>query len=88
MDIESRLNSFDPQVRKEALLEAKKMIDEGKIAVAPASEIHNMHCHSFFSYNGYGYSPSYIVYLAKKMGFYAVGLVDFDVLDGVGDIIK
>ena len=34
MDIESRLNSFDPQVRKEALLEAKKMIDEGKIAVA------------------------------------------------------
>ena len=30
MDIESRLNSFDPQVRKEALLEAKKMIDEGK----------------------------------------------------------
>ena len=51
MDIESRLNSFDPQVRKEALLEAKKMIDEGKIAVAEQSEIHNMHCHSFFSYN-------------------------------------
>ena len=87
MDIESRLNSFDPQVRKEALLEAKKMIDGGKIAVASPSEIHNMHCHSFFSYNGYGYSPSYVVYLAKVKGFYAVGLVDFDVLDGVDEFL-
>ena len=83
--LESRLNNFDPAVRKAALLEAKAAFESGDIKAAEVSEIHNMHCHSFFSYNGYGYSPSYIVYLAKKMGFYAVGLVDFDVLDGVDE---
>jgi len=84
-DLELRLNSFDPAVRKAALLEAKADFENGAIEAAEVSDIHNMHCHSFFSYNGYGYSPSYIVYLAKKMGFYAVGLVDFDVLDGVDE---
>ena len=84
-DLELRLNSFDPAVRKAALLEAKANFENGAIEAAEVSDIHNMHCHSFFSYNGYGYSPSYIVYLAKKMGFYAVGLVDFDVLDGVDE---
>ena len=84
-DLESRLNNFDPAVRKAALLEAKANFENGAIEAAEVSDIHNMHCHSFFSYNGYGYSPSYIVYLAKKMGFYAVGLVDFDVLDGVDE---
>ena len=83
--LEMRLNDFDPAVRKAALLEAKEGFESGAIEAAKKSTIHNMHCHSFFSYNGYGYSPSYIVYLAKKMGFYAVGLVDFDVLDGVDE---
>lgn len=45
----------------------------------------NMHCHSFFSYNGYGYSPVHIAALAAKMGWRAAGLVDFDVLDGVDE---
>ena len=84
-NLEVRLNDFDPAVRKAALLEVKTAFENGLLEAAPASDIHNMHCHSFFSYNGYGYSPSYIVYLAKKMGFYAVGLVDFDVLDGVDE---
>ena len=87
-DLENRLNSFDPAVRKSALLEAKTGFENNTIEAAPQSSIHNMHCHSFFSYNGYGYSPSYIVYLAKKMGFYAVGLVDFDVLDGVDEFME
>ena len=86
--LEKRLNDFDPAVRKTALLEAKAGFDSGVIECARRSTIHNMHCHSFFSYNGYGYSPSYIVYLAKKMGFYAVGLVDFDVLDGVDEFCE
>ena len=87
-DLENRLNSFDPAVRKSALLEAKAGFENNTIEAARKSSIHNMHCHSFFSYNGYGYSPSYIVYLAKKMGFYAVGLVDFDVLDGVDEFME
>ena len=87
-DLENRLNSFDPAVRKAALLEARAGFENKTIEAARKSSIHNMHCHSFFSYNGYGYSPSYIVYLAKKMGFYAVGLVDFDVLDGVDEFME
>jgi len=87
-DLELRLNNFDPAVRKAALQEAKAGFENGAIEEAEVSSIHNMHCHSFFSYNGYGYSPSYIVYLAKKMGFYAVGLVDFDVLDGVDEFLE
>ncbi len=83
--LEAKLNDFDPAVRRAALEEAAARFAAGTIPCAPASEIHNLHCHSFFSYNGYGYSPSRIVYLAKKMGFYAVGLVDFDVLDGVDE---
>jgi len=84
-NLEQRLNDFDPAIRKAALLEAKTAFENKEIEAAEVSDIHNMHCHSFFSYNGYGYSPSFIVYLAKKMGFYAVGLVDFDVLDGVDE---
>ena len=84
---EKQLNDFDPAVRRAALLEAKQAIDAGSVECAPVSGVHNMHCHSFFSYNGYGYSPSYIVFLARKMGFYAVGLVDFDVLDGVDEFL-
>jgi len=84
---ENKLNDFDPAVRRQALQEAERAIADGSVECAPVSGIHNMHCHSFFSYNGYGYSPSYIVYLARKMGFYAVGLVDFDVLDGVDEFL-
>ena len=86
-DWETQLNDFDPAVRRAALEEAARAIRAGDVDCAPVSKIHNLHCHSFFSYNGYGYSPSYIVYLARKMGFYAVGLVDFDVLDGVDEFL-
>ncbi len=86
-DWEQKLNDFDPAVRRTALEEAARAVAAGKVECASASNIHNLHCHSFFSYNGYGYSPSYVVYLAKKMGFYAVGLVDFDVLDGVDEFL-
>ena len=84
-NLEQRLNDFDPAIRKAALLEAKTAFENKEIEAAEVSDIHNMHCHSFFSYNGYGYSPSFIVYLAKKMGFYAVGLGAVDVLDGVDE---
>ena len=47
----------------------------------------NMHCHTFFSYNGYGYSPTRIAALAAKLGWRAAGLVDFDVLDGVDEFL-
>ena len=51
MDIKSleiRLNDFDPAVRKAALLEAQAAFAAGEIKAAEVSQIHNMHCHSFF----------------------------------------
>ncbi|MPM48747.1 hypothetical protein SDC9_95474 [bioreactor metagenome] len=47
--------------------------------------LHNMHCHTCYSYNGYGYAPAYIAYLAKKSGWLAAGIIDFDVLDAVNE---
>jgi hypothetical protein len=47
-----------------------------------------MHFHSFFSYNAEGYSPSHIVWEAKKNGLYAAGLCDFDVLDGMEEFLE
>ncbi len=76
MDIEKALNSFDEATRRQAL-EA----DAARFAVF------NMHCHSFYSYNGYGYSPSKLIHLAKERNWRAVGLVDFDVLDGVDEFL-
>ena len=46
-----------------------------------------MHCHTFFSFNAYGYSPASLAWLAKKHGFAAVGIVDFDVLDAVDEFL-
>jgi len=47
----------------------------------------NLHAHTFFSYSGYGYSPTGFAVEAKKQGLYAGGIVDFDVLDGVDEFL-
>jgi len=47
----------------------------------------NMHCHTFFSFNGYGYSPTALAWLAKRQGIKLLGIVDFDVLDGVDEFL-
>lgn len=70
------LNSFDPAVRAGALEIFRK-----------ANNAFNMHCHSFYSYNGYGYSPAMLVALAKELNWRGVMLVDFDVLDGVDEFL-
>lgn len=43
----------------------------------------NMHMHSFFSFNGEGWSPTRLAWEAKRVGLWAAGIVDFDVLDGL-----
>ncbi len=48
----------------------------------------NLHAHTFFSFNGYGYSPSAFAYLAKREGLLAAGIVDFDVLDGADEFLE
>ncbi len=84
---EKDLNSFDAEKRRLALNELAELAAVGKIKLEPPTDAHNLHCHTFFSYNGYGYSPSYIVWLAKKSGWFAVGCVDFDVLDAVDEFM-
>ncbi len=85
--LKEQLNSFDRQERDKALTALHRFIEQGKWQTAPATLAHNLHCHTFFSYNGYGFSPSYIVWLAKQSGYFAVGCVDFDVLDAVDEFL-
>ncbi len=70
-------DSFNREERDAALCDAQKRLIT-----------FNMHCHSFFSYNGYGYSPTRLAMLAREKNWFAAGLVDFDVLDGVDEFLS
>ena len=84
---EQLLNDFTPQVRDQALKDLVARAETGEIAYAPEVEAVNMHCHTFFSYNGYGYSPTALAWLGRSKGLQAMGIVDFDVLDGVDEFL-
>ena len=84
-NFESHLDDFDPKVRKEYLILLTAFVNQGELAIKPEQELCNLHCHTFFSYNGYGYSPTHLAWLAKKNGLKTMGIVDFDVLDGVDE---
>jgi hypothetical protein len=85
--LETGLDSFDPAVRRESLLALMAMADAGSMDLPEAQDIANLHCHSFFSYNGYGYSPSHLAWLGRKHGIKFMGIVDFDILDGVDEFL-
>jgi hypothetical protein len=84
---EQQLNDFDPRVRAQALQELVAMAGEGQIVLPAGIEAVNMHCHTFFSFNGYGYSPTALAWLGRRKGLKAMGIVDFDVLDGVDEFL-
>lgn len=86
--LENQLNDFDPVVRRAALEELLSRAGSGEIALPPRGKKFNLHCHTFFSYNGYGHSPSSVVWKALCEGLYAIGLVDFDVLEGVDEFLE
>jgi len=86
-DLEAQLNDFDPTVRASALAELISLAEQGVIPVEPLSDVANMHCHTFFSFNAYGYSPTALAWLAKRRGFKLMGIVDFDVLDGADEFL-
>ncbi|MFN2108865.1 MAG: hypothetical protein ACK2UI_04330 [Anaerolineae bacterium] len=85
--LETQLNDFDVTQRTAALRELLALADQGEIDIAPPADVANMHCHTFFSYNAYGYSSTALAWLAKKSGYKFMGIVDFDVLDGVGEFL-
>jgi hypothetical protein len=87
-NLENQLISFQADQREVALQELLGYVARGEIHLAPPNHNLNMHCHTFFSYNAYGHSPTSLVWLAKKMGWELIGIVDFDVLDGVEEFLN
>lgn len=82
---ETNLNHFDISIRENTL---QSLLETYQIQTFEKSlRFFNLHCHSFFSYNGYGFSPSALVWKARQNNLYALGLVDFDVLDGVEEFL-
>ena len=85
--LEKKLDSFSPVERKKALSSLCKKVQAGEIKFPAAGTDVNLHCHTFFSYNSYGYSPSKFAWLSKKSGLAAAGVVDFDVLDALEEFL-
>lgn len=83
--LEAKLNDFDLDVRSRALQELVSLQPE---AQSFQPDLVNMHCHTFFSFNGYGYSPTALAWLARRRGIKLLGIVDFDVLDGVDEFLS
>jgi len=81
--LEQQLDSFDPARRREALAQLWELARTGKIPLPEPTTDVNLHSHTFFSYNAYGYSPSKFAWLARKRGLAVAGIVDFDVLDAL-----
>jgi hypothetical protein len=86
--LETRLNDFDPAVRRKTLTALMQMVQEGAIRFPEPRPIVNMHAHTFFSFNGYGYSPTCLAWKARCEGLLAAGVVDFDVLDAVDEFLE
>ena len=86
-DLEKDLNGFSRSARLDALTKLVALAQQGEIPLAAEADVANMHCHTFFSFNAYGHSPASLAWLAKRRGFRLIGTVDFDVLDGVDELL-
>ena len=87
-ELERKLDSFDPNERKRALTALCEKVEAGEIGLPKAGTDVNLHCHTFFSYNSYGYSPSKFAWLARKAGLAVAEVVDFDVLDALEEFLE
>ncbi len=85
--MEQKLNSIDRQERNQAFKALVDSAASGEIALPEPGRAFNLHCHSFFSFNGYGYSPLGLAWCGRTLGISAMALVDFDVLDGVDEFL-
>jgi hypothetical protein len=83
-ELEARLNDFRPGVRTQALDELLRRQPQPPV---PPAEVANMHCHTFFSFNAYGHSPTSLAWLGRQRGYTLMGIVDFDVLDAVDEFL-
>lgn len=81
--LEQSLNDFDLDTRRRALV----ALLEQSHATPVWRHIANMHCHTFFSFNAFGYSPARLAWLGREEGLELMGIVDFDVLDAVSEFL-
>ena len=86
--LEDQLNSSNSSTRQIALAELASRVKSGQIKLPDTKNEVNLHFHTFFSYNAYGWSPSRVAWEAKKYGLAAAGIVDFDVLDGMEEFLE
>jgi hypothetical protein len=77
-----RLDAFSARDREQSL---RTLV--GRTTFPPAGGNVNMHAHSFFSYNAAGASPSRLAFDARRAGLWALGVCDFDVLDGLEETL-
>jgi hypothetical protein len=78
----SALSDFSEDARRDAL----KQLASAAQFPEPGSSF-NMHCHSFFSYNADGWSPSRVAFECRRRALCASALCDFDVLDGLEEFL-
>ena len=81
-DYLASLSSFAATERVAALQQLS-----GQTAFPAERDWVNMHIHTFFSYNGEGWSPSRVAYEMKKLGLYAAAVCDFDVLQALDEYL-
>ncbi len=86
-ELERKLDSFDAVEREQALSALLEKVEAGEITLPEAGTAVNLHCHTFCSYNSYGYSPSKFAWLARKRGLAVAEVVDFDVLDALEEFL-
>jgi hypothetical protein len=87
-ELEGKLNNFAPRERTAALAELTTRARTAELGLPAERAIANMHCHTFFSFNAYGLSPTGVAWTGRKNGIPLMGIVDFDVLDGVDEFLQ
>jgi hypothetical protein len=85
--LEAQLNDFNPVARAQALEELLYLVERNTVTLPETRQVANMHCHTFYSFNAFGYSPTALAWLGRKQGIAAMGIVDFDVLDAVDEFL-
>ena len=86
--LETELNHLQRSRRLAALDELLQQVYRGEITFPNPAPLVNLHCHTTYSFNAYGYSPTYLAWKARLTGLSAAGIIDFDVLDAVDEFLE
>jgi len=83
--LQNNLNDYDLDERIRALSALVQLAEQGEIELPEPLDVANMHAHTFFSFNAYGLSPTALAWMGREERIKLMGIVDFDVLDGVDE---